>query len=61
MTTTPQEPLRDDDIETAGSDPSVQPTTDADGTDGGGDADGTDGGDADTTDGGSGDADSTDA
>jgi len=46
MTTTPQEPLRDDDIETAGSDPSVQPSTDADGTDG----DSTDTTDGDSSD-----------
>jgi hypothetical protein len=71
MTTTPQEPVNDDDIETAGAPPASAEMgvgdsdgtdgADADGTDGtdGGDADGTDGGDADGTDGG--DADGTDA
>jgi hypothetical protein len=69
MSTTPQEPLKDDDIE---STPSTAPVPgDADGTDGGttdgdspdgADADGTDGGDADGTDGtDGGDADGTDA
>ena len=76
MTTTPNEPVNDDDIETAGGPdgPSQMGLgdadgTDADGTDGtaGGDADGTAGGDGDstdTTDGDStdgGDADGTDA
>jgi hypothetical protein len=63
MSTTPQEPLKDEDIEsTTGS----TGPTDADGTDGA-DADGTDGSDGDatdTTDGDSsdgGDADGTDA
>jgi hypothetical protein len=63
MSTTPQEPLKDDDIETAES---TAVPADADGTDGGdGDAtdttdgDSTDGADADGTDGG--DADGTDA
>jgi hypothetical protein len=46
MTTTPDEPLSDDDINTTSA--STGPV-DADGTDGG-DADGTDGGDADGTD-----------
>jgi hypothetical protein len=55
MTTTPGEPVRDEDIESTG----VTGTGDADGTDGG-DADGTDGGDADGTDGTGGDADGTD-
>ncbi len=55
MSTTPQEPLKDEDIEsTTGS----TGPTDADGTDGA-DADGTDGSDGDSTDGG--DADGTDA
>jgi hypothetical protein len=68
MTTTPNEPVSDDDIETVGGpagpsqmglgDADAADTADADGTDGG-DADGTDGGDADGTDGG--DADGTDA
>ncbi|MEJ7630368.1 MAG: hypothetical protein WKF54_12325 [Nocardioidaceae bacterium] len=75
MTTTPQEPLRDDDMESTTSASSPNPGSDADGTDGdatdtvdgdSGDADGTDGdgtdGDAtDTVDGDSGDADGTDA
>jgi hypothetical protein len=68
MTTTPNEPVKDEDIETAGGPdgPSQMGLGDADGTDGG-DADGTDSGDgdsADTTDGDSsdgGDADGTDA
>ncbi len=66
MTTTPDEPLNDDDITTGASGGGLGPGGDADGTDGGdadgtdgGDADGTDGGDADGTDGG--DADGTDA
>ena len=60
MTTTPQEPVGDDDIETVSPTPATSKPgpADADGTDGG-DADGTDGGDADGTDGG--DADGTDA
>jgi hypothetical protein len=66
MTTTPDEPLNDDDMSTSGAG-STPPATDADGTDGDAtdttdgdttDADGTDGGDADGTDGG--DADGTD-
>ena len=55
MTTTPDEPLGDDDMTTA---PAGDPGTgggDADGTDGGGDADGTDG-DASDSDGTDGDA-----
>lgn len=73
MTTTPDEPLSDAEINTsaasngpAEADDTVGGSVDADGTDGGdadgtdgGDADGTDGGDADGTDGG--DADGTDA
>ncbi len=61
MTTTPNEPVSDEDIETTGGPdgPSQMGLGDADGTDGG-DADGTDGGDADGTDGGSGDGDSSD-
>ena len=51
MTTTPEEPLGDDDMSTT-------PTPAGDAGLGGGDADGTDGGDADGTDGG--DADGTD-
>ena len=57
MSTTPQEPLKDDDIETTGSivrgrrpTPTAPTAATRDGTDGG-DADGTDGGDADGTDG----------
>ena len=53
MTTTPNEPVSDDDIETTGG-------PDGPSQMGLGDADGTDGGDADGTDGGSGDSDSTD-
>ena len=53
MTTTPNEPVKDEDIETAGG-------PDGPSQMGLGDADGTDGGDADGTDGGSGDGDSTD-
>ena len=68
MTTTPNEPVKDEDIETAGGPdgPSQMGLGDADGTDGG-DADGTDSSDGDstdTTDGDSsdgGDADGTDA
>jgi hypothetical protein len=56
MTTTPDEPLNDDEMTTSGG-TGLPPEGDADGTDGG-DADGTDGGDADGTDGG--DADGTD-
>ena len=64
MTTTPGEPVSDQDIETTGITHGPQDAADADGADGtdaptGGDADGTDGGDADGTDGG--DADGTDA
>lgn len=69
MTTTPDEPqppLEDTDMETVGTGSAPQPGGDADGTDGtdgdstdGGDADGTDGTDGDSTDGG--DADGTDA
>jgi hypothetical protein len=55
MTTTPDEPLRDEDIETVGSNPGGQGVRDADGTDA--DADATDA-DADATDA---DADATDA
>ncbi|MGI8576524.1 MAG: hypothetical protein ACR2KG_01105 [Nocardioidaceae bacterium] len=70
MTTTPDQPLGDDDIQTVGStDPDLGTPTVGDGTDGtdGNDADGTDGSDADGTDGsdgtdgGSVDADGTDA
>ena len=52
MTTTPQEPLGDDEMTTegAGDLDTAMPGTDADGTDGS-DADGTDGSDADGTDG----------
>ncbi len=59
MTTTPQEPLNDDDMQTTSSDPMAMPATDADGTDGdttdgsdgdSSDADSTDGTDADGTD-----------
>ncbi|MCW2844784.1 MAG: hypothetical protein JWN22_2700 [Nocardioides sp.] len=49
MTTTPEEPLNDDDMTTSGAG-STPPAGDADGTDGG-DADGTDGDATDTTDG----------
>jgi hypothetical protein len=57
MTTTPDEPLNDDDMTTGMGDAtgSVPSAEDADGSDGG-DADGTDGGDADGTDGGDADA-----
>ena len=59
MTTTPNEPVGDDDIETVAPDaPSQMGLGDADGTDGA-DADGTDSSDGDSTDGG--DADGTDA
>jgi hypothetical protein len=68
MTTSPQDPLKDDDMTTGqpteGSDTTHGPqdTADADGADGtdaaGGDADGSDGSDADGTDGS--DADGTD-
>lgn len=66
MTTTPNEPVGDDDIETAGAPdgPSQMGLGDADGTDGGDadgtDADGTDGDSTDTTDGDASDGDSTD-
>jgi hypothetical protein len=58
MTTTPDEPLKDDDMTTGLGDAtgSVPSPEDADGTDGG-DADGTDG---DSTDGDAGDPDGTD-
>lgn len=59
MTTTPEEPLNDGDIDTTGG-TTPEPGGDADGTDGG-DADGTDGDTTDTTDGGTGDADGTDS
>lgn len=64
MSTTPNEPVRDEDIETVGAPPGAGEMIggqDADGTDGtdGGDADGTDAGDGDSTD--AGDADGTDA
>ena len=55
MTTTPNEPLRDEDMETTGA--TTGPVGDVDGTD----ADGTDGDATDTTDGDSRDADGTDA
>jgi hypothetical protein len=66
MSTTPNEPVKDDDIETVGGAAAPgEGLADADGTDGdttdstdGGDADGTDGDSTDTTDGG--DADGTD-
>ena len=54
MSTSPQEPLSDDELETSTS---GQGPKDADGTD----ADGTDGDATDTTDGDSHDADGTDA
>ena len=53
MTTTPNEPVGDDEIETVAPDAPSQM--------GLGDTDGTDGGDADGTDGDSSDADGTDA
>jgi hypothetical protein len=62
MTTTPDNPLGDDEMTTEGVDPSgvaPGPGTDADGTDGA-DADGTDGDSTDSTDGDSSDADGTD-
>jgi hypothetical protein len=61
MTTTPDEPLKDDDMTTGLGDAtgSVPSPEDADGTDGG-DADGTDGDSTDGTDGDAGDADGTD-
>jgi hypothetical protein len=61
MTTTPNEPVSDEDIETTGGPdgPSQMGLGDADGTDTG-DADGTDGGDADGTDGDTSDGDSSD-
>jgi hypothetical protein len=57
MTTTPNEPVGDADIETVGAPdaPSQMGLGDADGTDADG-TDGTDGGDADGTDGGDGDS-----
>ena len=58
MTTTPNEPVGNDDIETVpGQTPVPTPLTDADGAD----ADGTDGDSTDSTDGDSTDADGTDA
>jgi hypothetical protein len=70
MTTTPGEPVSDEDITTTGitntgggGDADGTDGGDADGTDGGGDADGTDGDATDTTDGDTtdgGDADGTD-
>ncbi|MGI9155136.1 MAG: hypothetical protein ACR2FG_00630 [Marmoricola sp.] len=61
MTTTPEEPLSDADMDTATTGSAPQPGGDADGTDGGtGDADGTDGDSTDSTDGDAGDADGTD-
>ena len=61
MTTTPDEPLKDDDMTTGLGDAtgSVPSPEDADGTDGG-DADGTDGDATDGTDGDGSDADGTD-
>lgn len=62
MTTTPNEPVNDADIETAGAPPAAAQmglTGDADGTDTA-DADGTDGDSTDTVDGDSSDGDSTD-
>ena len=56
MTTTPNEPVKDEDIETVGAPAGpasmgLGDEKDADGTDGdSGDADGTDGGDGDSTD-----------
>jgi hypothetical protein len=72
MSTTPQEPLNDDDIETTGSTHGPADAGDADGADGqdapaGGDGDSTDSTDGDSTDGADadgtdgGDADGTDA
>jgi hypothetical protein len=62
MTTTPNEPVREEDIETTGTSATTG-LGDADGGDAGdadgGDAEGTDGGDADGADGG--DADGADA
>jgi hypothetical protein len=62
MTTTPGQPLSDDDIETVPgpSNTAMPKDGDADGTDVA-DADGTDGDSTDSTDGDSGDSDSTDA
>jgi hypothetical protein len=63
MTTTPNEPLKDDDIETTNPGHGPADAADADGADGqdaaGGDGDSTDSTDGDATDGG--DADGTDA
>jgi hypothetical protein len=64
MSTTPQEPLDDNDIETTGSTHGPEDATDADGADGtdapgSGDGDSTDSTDGDSTDGT--DADGTDA
>ncbi len=62
MTTTPEEPLNDSDMETTNPGHGPQDAADADGADGtdatGGDADSTDGDSSDSTDG---DADGTDA
>lgn len=55
MTTTPNEPVADEDIETVGAPPAAGEMI------GDQDADGTDGGDADGTDGDSSDGDSSDA
>ena len=63
MTTTPNEPVKDEDIETVGAPPAAGEMIgdqDADGTDTA-DADGTDGDSTDVTDGDSSDGDSTDA
>jgi hypothetical protein len=68
MTTTPDQPVRDEDIETVGArpaagtlaDPQDADGTDADGTDSG-DGDTSDGDATDTSDGDSTDADGTDA
>ncbi|MCD4535406.1 hypothetical protein LRP67_15030 [Nocardioides sp. cx-169] len=49
MTTTPEEPLGDDDMTTSPAGDPTPPGTDADGTDGG-DADGTDSDGTDSTD-----------
>lgn len=49
MTTTPNEPIKDEDIETVGAPGAAMSATDADGTDTA-DADGTDTADADGTD-----------
>ena len=59
MTTTPNEPLRDEEMETTSADPGNGPQTNADGTDA--DATDADGTDADATDADGTDADATDA